>query len=256
MLCRRRNCARIAPRRRSPPERPRQMMDAIRQAVLTPIHREGWPFIGLFALAAALLFLAAEPLGWIGVVLTAWCAFFFRDPDRVTPTRAGLVVSPADGVVQMIGQAAPPPELGMDAAPRQRISIFMNVFDVHVNRAPCDGTVAAIAYHPGKFLNAALDKASLDNERNSLKLVLADGREVAVVQIAGLIARRIKCWVRADRAVRAGERFGMIRFGSRVDVYLPPGAAPLACVGQRAVAGETVLADLGSPEPSRNGEIR
>jgi phosphatidylserine decarboxylase len=231
-------------------------MDAIRQAVLTPIHREGWPFIGLFALVAALLFPVANPLGWIGVVLTAWCAYFFRDPDRVTPTRAGLVISPADGVVQKIETAPPPLELGMDPAPRQRISIFMNVFDVHVNRWPSDGTVGSIAYHPGKFLNASLDKASLDNERNSLRLALADGRELAVVQIAGLIARRIKCYVKPNQAVRAGERFGMIRFGSRVDVYLPPGVASLACVGQRAVAGETVLADLSGAETSRYGETR
>ncbi|MCC7048933.1 MAG: phosphatidylserine decarboxylase [Alphaproteobacteria bacterium] len=231
-------------------------MDAIRQAVLTPIHREGWPFIGLFAIAAALLFLVAKPLGWLGVILTAWCAYFFRDPDRVTPTRAGLVISPADGVVQKIETAPPPLELGMDSAPRQRISIFMNVFDVHVNRAPCDATIGSIAYYPGKFLNAALDKASLDNERNSLRLVLADGRELAVVQIAGLIARRIKCWARSNQPVRAGQRFGMIRFGSRVDVYLPPGVASLACIGQRAVAGETVLADLNGAEKSRYGEIR
>ncbi len=231
-------------------------MDAIRQAVLTPIHREGWPFVGLFALAAALLFLVAAPLGWAGVVLTLWCAYFFRDPDRVTPTRGGLIVSPADGVVQRIETAPPPPELGMDPAPRQRISVFMNVFDVHVNRAPADATVAAVAYHPGKFLNASLDKASLDNERNSLRLALADGRDLAVVQIAGLIARRIRCYVRRDQAVRAGERFGMIRFGSRVDVYLPPGVPALVCVGQRAVAGETVLADLGSGESARHGEIR
>jgi phosphatidylserine decarboxylase len=231
-------------------------MDAIRQAVLTPIHREGWPFIGLFALIAALLFLVAKPLGWIGVALTAWCAYFFRDPDRVTPTRPGLVISPADGVVQKIETAAPPPELGMDATPRQRISIFMNVFDVHVNRVPADAAIASIAYHPGRFFNASLDKASLDNERNSLRLALVDGRELAVVQIAGLIARRIRCYVRPNQPVRAGERFGMIRFGSRVDVYLPPGVAALACVGQRAVAGETVLADLGSPEVSRHGEIR
>ncbi|MBL8765507.1 MAG: phosphatidylserine decarboxylase [Phycisphaerae bacterium] len=191
---------------------------------MIPIHREGRPFIGLFALAALLLFYVAEPLGWIGVVLTAWCTYFFRNPDRTTPTRPGLVISPADGLVQMIQDAAPPP----------------------------------IAYHPGKFLNAALDKASLDNERNSFRLVLPDGRDVAVVQIAGLVARRIKCWIVAKQALRAGERFGIIRFGSRVDVYLPLGTPVMACVGQRAVAGETVLADLGSgvQEPSRTGEVR
>jgi len=231
-------------------------MDAIRQALFVRINREGWPFIGLFATASLLLFLIAEPLGWIGVVLTAWCAYFFRDPDRVTPTRAGLVISPADGVVQMIGTHLPPLELDMEPVERTRISIFMNVFDVHVNRVPADATVAAVAYHPGRFLNASLDKASLDNERNSLRLALADGRELAVVQIAGLIARRIKCYVASKQPVRAGERFGMIRFGSRVDVYLPEGVGTLVAVGQRAVAGETVLADLGSAEPSRAGEVR
>ncbi len=231
-------------------------MDAIRQAVMMPIHREGWPFILGFAAVAVLLFFAAQPLGWIGVILTAWCAYFFRNPDRVTPTRPGLVVSPADGVVQKIDSVPPPPELGMDPAPRPRIGIFMNVFDVHVNRAPVDGAVRAVVYHPGKFINASLDKASEHNERNSVRLGLADGREVAVVQIAGLIARRIKCELAANQAVRAGERFGIIRFGSRVDVYLPPGANPLVAVGQRAVGGETVLADLDSAEAPRPGEIR
>jgi len=229
------------------------------KAVVTPIHREGWPFIALFALASALLFLLAQPLGWLGVVLTLWCAYFFRDPARVTPTRAGLVISPADGAVQMIVPAAPPPELAMGTGPLPRISIFMNVFDVHVNRAPVDAAVVAVAYHPGKFLNASLDKASEDNERNALRLRVADGRELAVVQIAGLVARRIKCYVAANQQVRAGARFGMIRFGSRVDVYLPEGAATLVCVGQRAVAGETVLADLGPSgdgEAQRQGEVR
>jgi phosphatidylserine decarboxylase len=231
-------------------------MDAIRQALFVRIHREGWPFIAIFAAVTLLLFLLAEPLGWLGVVLTAWCTYFFRDPDRVTPVRAGLVISPADGLVQMIGPHAPPLELGMEPIERTRISIFMNVFDVHVNRSPVDGTVAAVAYHPGKFLNASLDKASLDNERNSLRLTLADGRDLAVVQIAGLVARRIKCWVGVKQAVRAGERFGMIRFGSRVDVYLPPGSSAAVVVGQRAVGGETVLADLSAAEPPRIGEIR
>jgi phosphatidylserine decarboxylase len=231
-------------------------MDAIRQAVLVPIHREGWPFIAGFAAATAALFLLSQPLGWIGVGLTAWCAYFFRNPDRVTPTRAGLVVSPADGVVQRIEAAEPPPELGMAAAARQRVSIFMNVFDVHVNRIPADGTVAAVVYHPGRFVNASLDKASEHNERNALRLALPTGQEIAVVQIAGLIARRIKCDVETNQAVRAGERFGIIRFGSRVDVYLPPGINALVAEGQRSVGGETVLADLGGAEAPRHGEVR
>ena len=221
-----------------------------------PLHREGWRFVGLFAVGAALLFWLWEPLGWLGVILTAWCAYFFRDPARVTPNRPGLVISPADGVVQMIQPAIPPAELGMDQRPLTRISIFMNVFDVHVNRAPVDGEVVALAYRPGKFVNAALDKASEHNERQSIHLRARDGLDICVVQIAGLVARRIKCELSAGRNVRAGERFGLIRFGSRVDVYLPDGIAPLACVGQRAVAGETVLADLKSDESARLGETR
>ena len=231
-------------------------MDAIRTALAIRIHRQGWPFIGIFAAVALVLFFAAKPLGWVGAILTAWCAYFFRDPERVTPARPGLVVSPADGLVQAIEPAAPPPELGMDPAPRQRVSIFMNVFDVHVNRVPADGTVAAVVYHPGKFLNASLDKASEHNERNAVRLRLADGRELAVVQIAGLIARRIKCDIAANQPVRAGRRFGIIRFGSRVDVYLPPGVNALVAEGQRAIGGETVLADLMSGEAPRLGEMR
>ncbi|MGQ0677144.1 MAG: phosphatidylserine decarboxylase [Rhodospirillales bacterium] len=231
-------------------------MDAIRQTAMIAIHREGWPFVLGFAAVAAALFFLAQPLGWIGAVLTAWCAYFFRDPERVTPARAGLAVSPADGVVQRIEPAPPPPELGMQPAPCQRISIFMNVFDVHVNRVPADGTVKTVAYHPGRFINASLDKASEHNERNAVRLALAGGRELAVVQIAGLIARRIKCDLQAGQAVRAGERFGIIRFGSRVDVYLPPGVGPLVAEGQRMIGGETVLADLDGAEASRPGEVR
>ncbi len=231
-------------------------MDAILKAAMIPIHREGWPFVLGFAAVAAVMFVLSQPLGWIGAVATAWCAYFFRNPDRVTPQRAGLVVSPADGVVQRIDSVPPPPELGMDPAPRRRIGIFMNVFDVHVNRAPVDGAVKAVVYHPGRFINASLDKASEHNERNSVRLVLADGRDVAVVQIAGLIARRIKCDLQANQAVRAGERFGIIRFGSRVDVYLPPGVNALVAEGQRAVGGETVLADLDGAEAQRPGEVR
>jgi len=225
--------------------------------ILVPINSAGWPFIGIFALVTVVLFAIADPLGWAGVVLTLWCAYFFRDPDRVTPTRAGLVISPADGRVLPITMAAPPPELGMGPEPRTRISIFMNVFDVHVNRAPCDGTVVGRVYRPGKFLNASLDKASEDNERMAIRMALPDGtREIAVVQIAGLVARRIKCYVAEGRRLRAGERIGLIRFGSRVDVYLPAGVAPLVAEGQRTVAGETVLADLDAAEPARKGEIR
>ncbi len=191
--------------------------------ILVPIHRAGWPFVGIFAAASVGLASVAEPLGWLGVVLTAWCAYFFRDPDRVTPTRAGLVVSPADGVVQLVDEAAPPPELGMGDAARPRVCIFMNVFNVHVNRSPWEGMVKTAAYHPGKFLNASLDKASELNERHSIRLEGPGGREIAFVQIAGLVARRIVCFVKEGAALRTGERFGLIRFGSRVDVYLPEG---------------------------------
>jgi len=189
-------------------------------------------------------------------VLTAWCAYFFRNPDRVTPVREGLVISPADGVVQMIQPAAPPPELDMGGEPLTRISVFMNVFNVHVNRAPVDGKIEKLAYRPGKFLNASLDKASEYNERQSVRMKLADGRDIAFVQIAGLVARRILIWVTEGQKLAAGERFGLIRFGSRVDVYLPDGVSPLVCVGQIAVAGETVIADLEAGEQPREGEQR
>ena len=230
-------------------------METIR-SVLVPIHVEGYRFIALFVLATLILFWIADPLGWIGVVATAWCAYFFRDPPRVTPVGEGLIVSPADGVVQSVGSAPPPPELGMGDAPRMRICVFMNVFDVHVNRMPADGEVTALAYRAGKFLNASLDKASEDNERQCVRVATTDGKDIAVVQIAGLIARRILCELYEGQPVRAGERFGMIRFGSRVDVYLDEGQTPMVATGQRAIAGETVLAVTGTGEPRRHGEVR
>ena len=227
--------------------------------LLVPICRAGWPFIAGFALGAVGLAMVAAPLGWLGAILTAWCAYFFRDPPRVTPTDPGLAVSPADGRVQAVGPASPPPELAMGSAPRPRISIFMNVFDVHVNRMPMDGTVTKLAYEPGKFFNASLDKASVDNERHAVRLSTTDGKDIAVVQIAGLIARRIVCTLRLDQQVKAGERFGMIRFGSRVDVYLDESMVPLAIPGQRTIAGETVIARSLAPgenaEPP-TGEVR
>lgn len=223
---------------------------------LMPMHREGYRFVAIFAAVTLVLFLIAEPLGWIGLGLTVWCYYFFRDPERVTPVREGLVISPADGVVQMIGQAAPPEELGLGSEPMLRIAVFMNVFNCHVNRAPVSGRVERIAYRPGRFLNASLDKASTDNERNALAIRMEDGRAVAVVQIAGLVARRIVCEAGEGQALLAGQRFGMIRFGSRLDTYLPAGTAPLVAVGQTAVAGETVLADLASAESARPGARR
>lgn len=218
--------------------------------VMVPIHPEGRKFIAIFAVAAFLLFLLWEPLGWIGVVLTLWCAMFFRDPNRVTPMRDGLVISGADGVVCDVKAAVPPAELGLGDAPLPRVAVFMNVFDVHVNRAPIGGRVTRVAYTPGKFLNADLDKASEDNERNGLVIDSPYGR-LGVIQIAGLVARRIVCFTREQDELAPGQRFGLIRFGSRVDHYLPAGSVPLVGVGQRTVAGETVIADLKNP-----GDVR
>jgi phosphatidylserine decarboxylase len=224
-------------------------MNSIRQQ-MPPIHQEGYPFIGGFALATLILFWIWAPLGWIGVVLTVWCALFFRDPARVTPQREGLVVSPADGRVSMVAPAVPPAELGLGDRPLPRVSIFMSVFNCHVNRSPVSGRIDRIAYRPGAFINAELDKASEDNERNSLIISSSQGR-IGVVQIAGLVARRIVCFVREGQSMTAGERFGLIRFGSRLDVYLPEGAKALVSEGQTAIAGETVLADLTLDDPGR-----
>jgi len=221
-----------------------------------PVHREGYRFIGIFAAITAVLFLIWDPLGWIGVGLTVWCYYFFRDPDRTTPTRTGLIISPADGVVSMIEPAVPPAELDMGPDAMTRVSVFMNVFNCHVNRAPIEGTITKIAYRPGKFFNASLDKASVDNERNGLAIEMADGRKLGVVQIAGLVARRIVCEVAEGQFINTGERFGMIRFGSRLDIYLPDGVNPAVAVGQSTVAGETVLADLTSTEAPRLGAVR
>jgi phosphatidylserine decarboxylase len=212
---------------------------------IPPIHPEGYPFIGGFALVSLILFWFWTPLGWIGTLLTVWCALFFRDPIRTTPVRDGIVVSPADGRVSMIARVVPPAELGLGTEPLTRISVFMSVFNCHVNRAPAAGRIERIVYRPGKFINAELDKASEDNERNSLVIETAQGR-LGVVQIAGLVARRIVSFVREGQAIGTGERFGLIRFGSRLDVYLPEGGKPLVAEGQTAVAGETVLADLGA----------
>lgn len=232
------------------------MSDSLPSTVIKPVHKEGYPFIGLFAAVTAVLFLIWQPLGWVGVVLTVWCYYFFRDPDRHTPQRVGLLVSPADGVVSLIEPAAPPPELGLGEAPLTRVSVFMNVFNCHVNRVPIAGTITAVAYRPGKFLNASLDKASVDNERNAVAVQMADGRQIAVVQIAGLVARRIVCDVKPGAVLETGERFGMIRFGSRLDIYLPEGVRPLVALGQTMVSGETVIADLSSDEPARLAEVR
>jgi phosphatidylserine decarboxylase len=221
---------------------------------LVPIHPEGYPFIGAFALASLVLFWIWTPLGWIATLLTVWCVLFFRDPPRVTPVSDALVIAPADGKISRVVSAVPPKELELGERPLPRISIFMSVFNCHVNRSPVAGQIERIVYRAGKFLNADLDKASEDNERNSL-VVTAPGGRIGVVQIAGLVARRIVSFVREGQAIGAGERFGLIRFGSRVDVYLPEGTRPLVAEGQTAVAGETVLADLKAADSARNFRV-
>ena len=224
--------------------------------VIKPVHREGHKFIAIFAICALILYFIWAPLGWVGLGLTVWCYYFFRDPERFTPLREGLIISPADGVISLIETAVPPAEMEMGDTPLTRVSVFMNVFNCHVNRAPIGGTVARIAYRPGKFLNASLDKASEDNERNGMVLEMADGRKMGVVQIAGLVARRILCEAQESQTLATGERFGMIRFGSRLDVYLPEGVEPMVALGQTMIAGETVLADLRAEEPPRLAAAR
>jgi phosphatidylserine decarboxylase len=230
-------------------------MDGL-STVLVPLHREGRRFVLIFAAVTAVLFLISPLLGWLGVILTSWCVYFFRDPTRLTPTRDGLIVSPADGRVQAIVDAVPPPELEMGSEARPRISIFLNIFDVHINRVPADGVITKVDYRPGKFVNAALDKASEDNERQAVRMTTAEGKDIAFVQIAGLVARRIVCDLYEGREVKAGERYGLIRFGSRLDIYLDKGVAPLVVEGQRTLGGETVLADQRSDERQRTGEAR
>ena len=219
--------------------------------VAVPIHPAGWPFIAGGLVVAVLLGLLFAPLSWLALLVTAWMVYFFRDPPRVTPQGDDLVVSPADGVIQAITARRPPPELDLGDAPRTCISVFLNIFDVHVNRAPVGGRITRLAHHPGKFLSAAQDKASEDNERQSLRIETAQGDVYGLVQIAGLIARRIVCAVSEGDVVAAGQRVGLIRFGSRCDVYLPDGCAPLVVVGQRAIAGETVFADGRRNQPPR-----
>lgn len=223
--------------------------DSIRQT-LVPIHKEGYLFIGISVIVSIILGHFWSPLGWISAIVTVWMCFFFRDPPRVTPVRDGLVVSPADGRISAVTSSVPPAELDLGDAPLTRISIFMSMFDCHVNRSPIGGRIAKLVYTPGLFINADLDKASEDNERSALVIESADAR-IGVVQIAGLVARRIVSFVKEDDSLATGERFGLIRFGSRVDVYLPPAVSPLVATGQRAVAGETILADLKGNEPLR-----
>ncbi|MGH7039983.1 MAG: phosphatidylserine decarboxylase [Stellaceae bacterium] len=221
--------------------------------ILPPLHPDGLRFVLAGAAVTVLLFVLAGAAGWIGLCATLWIAYFFRDPWRVTPERAGLLVSPADGIVVSVGPAQPPPELEMGPDPVARIGIFLNIFDVHVTRAPAGGRVTALRYTRGRFFNASLDKASEYNERMAIRIAPPAGPEIAFVPIAGLVARRIVCDLRAGQEVVAGQRTGLIRFGSRVDVYCPPPYVPLVAPGQRMVGGETVLADLLATEPPRHG---
>jgi phosphatidylserine decarboxylase len=224
------------------------------RSVLAPIHPDGWRFIAAALVVALVLFwLGVAPLGWLALAVAAWITYFFRDPWRVTPSRAGLVVSGADGVVVAADRAAPPKELEMGEAPMTRIGVFLNVFDVHVNRVPLGGRVRKLAYSKGRFLNASLDKSSEENERMAIRIASTEGPDVAVVQIAGLIARRIVCTLNEGQDVATGERLGLIRFGSRTDVYLPAEWAPLVVTGQRVIGGETVIADAAAREPQREG---
>ena len=219
------------------------LVDTIKNTFV-PINREGWPFIAGFAGVTLILALFSSTLFWIGLILTAWCTYFFRDPERVTPVDDRLVISPADGIVSSVGPAIPPRELELGAEEMTRISVFMNVFSVHVNRAPVRGRIARIEYRAGKFLNAEMDKASVENERNGVVIESPHGA-VGVVQVAGLVARRIVCWVDQGSDLSVGDRFGIIRFGSRLDVYLPTEAIPRVAVGQTAIAGETIIAEFG-----------
>jgi phosphatidylserine decarboxylase len=221
--------------------------------ILAPVHPDGWKFIAIAAVVALVLFLLWSPAGWLALILTLWMVYFFRDPWRVTPIRPGLIVSPADGIVVSLGPAVPPPELEMGSDPLPRIGIFLNLFDVHVARAPVGGKLAARRYTKGRFINASLDKASTDNERLALRIVSDEGPAIACVLIAGLVARRIVCGVYEGQTLAAGERIGIIRFGSRVDVYCPPPYVPVVALGQRMIAGETVLADRSAPEPAGGG---
>jgi len=221
------------------------LLDSI-TSFFVPIHKDGYKFVAAFAVGTLLLSWVSEPLGWIGVLATLWCAYFFRDPERFPPEGKGLVIAPADGRISAIEEVVSPKELDLDSEKRTRISIFLSVFDVHINRSPVAGKITKIVYVPGKFLNAELDKASEENERQCLTLETGNGTRVGCVQIAGLIARRIVTFVQQGATVEAGERFGLIRFGSRTDIYLPPGTRPVVSVGQTAIGGETVLADMGS----------
>jgi phosphatidylserine decarboxylase len=221
--------------------------------LLAPLHPDGFKFVAAGIAGSLLLFLLWAPAGWAAAVVTLWMVYFFRDPWRVTPTRPGLLISPADGIVISIAAATPPPELAMSDVATLRIGIFLNVFDVHVIRTPVGGRVAAMRYTKGRFVNASLDKASEENERLAIRVAPPEGPDVAFVLVAGLIARRIVCDLYQGQQVASGQRIGIIRFGSRVDIYCPPPYVPMVVAGQRMIGGETVLADRLADEPPRQG---
>jgi phosphatidylserine decarboxylase len=223
---------------------------------ITPVHADGYKFLAIASGLTLFFFLVWPPLGWLAALATAWIAYFFRDPPRVTPLRDGLVIAPGDGKISTVERVRPPAELGLGDGERLRISIFLSIFDVHINRAPIAGRIARSVYVQGSFLNAANDKASELNERRATIIATATSGEIAVVQIAGLIARRIVSFVREGDSVGTGQRIGLIRFGSRVDVYLPPACGALVAPGQRAVGGETVFADLKSQEGEREARLQ
>ena len=220
---------------------------------LAPCHPDGFKFVAAGVVATLLLFLVWAPTGWTAAVVTLWMVYFFRDPWRVTPIRPGLLISPADGIVVSIAAATPPPELAMDDMAFVRIGIFLNIFDVHVTRAPVGGRVAAIRYTKGRFVNASLDKASEHNERLAIRIAPPEGPDIAFVLVAGLVARRIVCDIYDGQQIATGQRVGIIRFGSRVDIYCPPPYVPMVVAGQRMIGGETVLADRLAEEPPRQG---
>jgi phosphatidylserine decarboxylase len=221
------------------------ILDSI-TGVFVPIHRDGYKFVAGAAVATLFMFLLSDTLGWLGVMATVFCAYFFRDPDRVTPVRDGLVVSAGDGKIAAVESVAPPRELALGTEILTRISVFLSVLDVHIVRAPMAGRIVNDNYVPGVFLNAELDKASEENERRALVIETETGEKVGLVLIAGLIARRIVTFAGEGASVARGERIGLIRFGSRVDVYLPADSEVLAAKGQTAIGGETVLAEFRS----------
>jgi phosphatidylserine decarboxylase len=212
------------------------------------LYKDGYFFVAIGAVVASIMGMIWEPLGWICVIITLWLIYFFRDPDRVVPIGKDFVVSPADGVVANIEDVEVPSELGIKKETRTRVSIFLNIFDVHVNRVPCEGRITKIVYHPGKFFNASLDKASTDNERNHVVMEIANKKTLIFTQIAGLIARRIVCDLKEGQEVKTGQRYGVIKFSSRMDIFLPVGELPKVNIGQRVISGETILCILGDKE--------